>query len=377
LKNVLLIVVDCLRADYIYRRKALIPNIKKLLRTGYSFLNTIVTTTTTPSFASLITGLYPFENGVRSHSGFALKSGIISFPELLAKKGYNTYAEITGPLVNEIGLWKGFKEYNYRDRKQVIYSKWGEKLIDKIKSQYKSPWFLTLHIWALHEPRIILDRFKSKRYGKNNYARAISSIDYFIGQILDVVDENTFIIFTSDHGEQVSKFKLEYKVRNRLVKYIQKFQKKGILRKPFAKLVRQFYIGHGYSIYDVLVKIPLIFKDKDDIPHGLSSVQVRQIDIFPTILDILNISIEKERTGKSLLPIIKGEENRHRDAYMEAVGIVIPNKKDWLAGIRIDNKYKYIYSSFRRDYKEELYLLDKDPNKKKMWLKTTLNSLKL
>ena len=65
------------------------------------------------------------------------------------------------------------------------------------------------------------------------------------------------------------------------------------------------------------------------------------------------------------MPIIEGKEFSHRDAYLEAVGINIPKKEDWLVGLRVANKYKYIMSPFKKNFKEELYLLEKDPFEKR------------
>ena len=121
-KNILIIVVDCLGADFIYKEgMAFTPTINKLKENGYSFLNTIAsTTTTTPSFASLLTGLYPFQSGVRSHSGYSLNKDIRTIPQILRENGYNTYAEFTGPLTDKIGLSKGFDEYNFRSQKEIF-----------------------------------------------------------------------------------------------------------------------------------------------------------------------------------------------------------------------------------------------------------------
>ena len=81
-------------------------------------------------------------------------------------------------------------------------------------------------------------------------------------------------------------------------------------------------------------------------------------------MDLIGIRYETQITGKSAKPIIEGKVNLHRDAYMEATGITLPNKNGWLAGIRIDNKFKFIYSPFRDDIEDELYDLHKDPEEK-------------
>ena len=101
-------------------------------------------------------------------------------------------------------------------------------------------------------------------------------------------------------------------------------------------------MSHGYNIYDVIIRVPLIFYNKDIVPNGKSNTQIRHIDIFPTILDFVDIKNLNKVEGESLLPIIKGEKQENKDAFIEAVGIIIPNKDEWLAGLRVDNKYKYI-----------------------------------
>ncbi|MFX1377493.1 MAG: sulfatase [Promethearchaeota archaeon] len=367
IKNILFIVVDCLRADYIYDpNKTHIPNINELKTNGFYFLNTITTTsTTTPSFSSLLTGLYPFESGVRSHSGYALNKNVIPYPKILKNNGYYTYAEVTGPVIQKIGLDKGFDEFNYRDKNETIHKNWGKLLIKKFISEYKEPWFVLLHIWALHEPRMVLTPFNNEKYGDTLYARSIASIDKYLGELFNVLKENTLIILTGDHGEQIEHSIIERRVKRTIEKFIKTFKTNNILKIPYSKIIRPFHIGHGYSIYDVLVKVPLIFYDKETIPHGQSNVQIRHIDVFPTILDLVEIKTNNEVSGKSLIPIIEGKDLSHRDAYLEAVGINIPKKEDWLVGLRIANKYKFIMAPFLKNFKEELYLLEKDPLEKR------------
>lgn len=365
-KNILLIVIDCLRADFTYNpQKAHIPNITKLKNEGYSFLNTIASTsTTTPNFTCLFTGLYPFEHGVRSQSGYRLRGKFTTLPEVLKKNGYNTYAEFTGPLIKEIGLSKGFDEYNLRGAKKTIHTQWGCELINKFKEYYKEPWFVCLHIWSLHLPRIITKGCNRKKYGLTIYGRALSSIDIYLEKLLNTQSDDTLIILIGDHGEKTTYSKFEYFGKRIIKFFFRRMKKFRITKKYFSKGVRDILIGHGYSIYDELIKIPFILHNKDLIPQGESACQIRQIDIFPTILDIIGINYNKEITGKSALPIIKGTDCSNRDAYIEAVGVIIPSKDEWLTGLRIDNKYKFIYAPFQEDFEDELYFLKDDPGER-------------
>jgi len=365
-KNVLLVVVDCLRADFVYENKAFIPNMDKLREEGFSFLNTIAsTTTTTPSFSSLITGMYPFENGVRSHSGYSLGKEMVTFPQTMQENGYHTYAELTGPLGSEIGLAKGFDEYNHRTRKMTIHTGWGDRFIARLKNHYKEPWLVMLHIWPPHEPREVLPECDNRKCGSTTYARSLSSVDKYVGKLIGNLDDNTAVVLTGDHGEEIAKSSLDKrqrKIRRKIFKFMLKH---NLTKKPFSKGMRGIQVGHGYGVYDILVKIPLIFRDKDILPSGNSMVQVRQIDIFPTIAEFLELDYNRDISGKSVMPIVKGDDKTNRDALIEAVGTVIPDKKGWVAGLRVDNKYKYIYSPFRDDFEEELYDLEADPGERK------------
>jgi len=365
-KNILLVVVDCLRADFIYEDKAKIPNIKLLRENGFSLLNTIAsTTTTTPSFSSLLTGMYPFENGVRSHSGFSLNKKIKTFPEILKEAGYHTYAEVTGPLGKEVSLDRGFEEYSHRNRKQTIFKEYGDELIEKFKIHYKEPWFTMLHVWTLHHPRRVLPECDNKECGSTQYARSLSSIDRYLGKLLEVVGDDTIIALTGDHGEQIATSSLDRHQKNLRKRAFKLMSKHNLSKKPFSKAVRDTHIGHGHGIYDILVKIPLIFYNEDSVSSGSSSTQVRQIDIIPTLLDLAGVKHPENRSGKSILPIIDGKDKKNRDAFVEAVGMAIPKEEDWVSGIRIDNKYKYIFSPHRKDFEEELYDLESDPEERK------------
>jgi len=364
--NVLLVVVDCMRADFVYEAgKAMIPNITRLQADGFSLLNTIsVTSTTTPSFTSLLTGLYPCQHGVRSLSGFGPREDIVFLTDLFKSAGYTTYAEATGPLVEQMGLDRCFDHYHYREHERTVHTAWGQEFLSKIENHYREPWFVLLHVWSLHTPRVVLKECDDNRHGRSLYARALASFDRYLGDLLATMEDDTLLVFTSDHGEQIARSRLDASLKRLGRRVYGKLRKMGVTDLHFAKAMRRFHIGHGYSIYDVLVKVPLIFYRPGLVPAGRSPCQIRQIDILPTILDLVQVPHKTSTAGQSVLPVLKGNDSEHRDAYLEAVGKVIPSKEEWLAGIRVDNKYKYIFSPYRTDYREELYDLKRDPGER-------------
>lgn len=76
--NLLFVMLDCMRADYFYgERGPQLPGLNSLLQRGLSFKNFYsVATTTTPCTATVLTGLYPINHGVRGHLGFRLRPDV-------------------------------------------------------------------------------------------------------------------------------------------------------------------------------------------------------------------------------------------------------------------------------------------------------------
>ncbi len=204
-RNLLILVIDCLRADFVYEKGlAHTPVIDRLARDGFGFLNAIsTTTTTTPSFASLLTGKYPFEHGVRSHSGYRLSESAPTLAEMLRQGGYHTYAEMSGPLVQQVGLAKGFSAYNLRTRKETIHRDWGQQLLRKFDGYFQEPWFVLLHVWSLHRPRQVIPECREAKFGNTDYGRALSSIDAYLDALFERVPEDTVVVLTGDHGEDI------------------------------------------------------------------------------------------------------------------------------------------------------------------------------
>jgi len=364
--NILLLVIDCLRADYVYHEGlAHIPAIGDLMDRGFSFHNAIASTsTTTPSFASLLTGRYPFEHGVRSHAGAKMSESVLTLQQVLKSAGYHTYAEVCGPLGPEVGLNRHFDEYNHRGRREVITGPWGEALAQRVPGHFESPWFLLLHLWSLHVPSQVLPERRGRRYGKTHYGKALSSLDLRLGPILDRLPSDTLLVLTGDHGEEIATGFIDRTVRNARKEVYKFMRRHGLTRKHVSIGYRDCSVGHGYAIYDYLVKVPLILAHDGGIPAGASDVQVRHIDVAPTILEAAGVPVPDEMTGQSLLATVDGRDATHRDAYMEAVGAGMRKDGSWLAGIRVDNRYKYIYAPLQDGHTPELYDLEDDPDER-------------
>jgi len=111
--------------------------------------------------------------------------------------------------------------------------------------------------------------------------------------------DRTMIIFTSDHGEEF-------------------FEHHGW--------------GHGHSLYDESLKVPLIIKFPESQFKGLRIPDIISlVDVFPTVLDKIGIDYSGlDIDGQSLLPIIAGKEKGDRiflaDVASDVLASRIPQK---------------------------------------------------
>ncbi len=367
--NILFLLIDSLRADLCFGkdRRVKTPTIDALIQKGTSFTQAISTTSTTsPSVATIMTGMYPFAHGVRSLKGYKLNPECITLAEILKKNGYWTCGMVTGPLSQEIGLYKGFDEYIHREQNHNLYTGFAEELIHYLKGlSQKEPWFLFVHFFELHGSiRPLVEKCSLWRDGKNFYEQALSYLDSQLKKVLEVVNlDTTLVILHADHGERepnflfnwLSKYRKAQKLYRKLTKIWMR-QKGSLL--PFLQ------IGHGYHVYDYLVRVPLILAGGKIPPAKIITKQVGQIDLFPTIIDLVGIDQKNITHGRSLCPLINEGDIEEQPLYMEACGVVIPNEENWLVGIRIP-EWKFVFAPKNKKRQPELYNLKNDPKELK------------
>ncbi len=265
--------------------------------------------------------------------------------------GYNTYAEVTGPLMEEFGFDRGFDHYRCRDRDENVSSDWFKNLIDALENdRFKDPWFLMLHFWEMHGPRTFPPEFDDPKYGANDYEKALAFLDSKLKRILDRIDlENTIVVITGDHGELYGKTRME----EITLHTAREFYK--IKRKLGMKTDNLMPGDHGFHVYDFLIRVPLIIHI-DEWEGKEIDEQCRNIDILPTLLDYLDIPIDFDIDGKSLLPMIKHEKDLDLIAYSESTGSIlgdVSSKK--FCSIRT-NCYKYMTSPNSENKKKDILI---------------------
>ena len=117
-RNLLLVTIDTLRADALgaYGGRAITPNLDKLAARGARFdfahAHAVVTLV---SHATMLTGRYPYEHGIRDNTGYRLSSSQPTAATLLKARGFSTGAFVGGfPLDHRFGLGVGFDVYDDR-----------------------------------------------------------------------------------------------------------------------------------------------------------------------------------------------------------------------------------------------------------------------
>lgn len=216
LPSVVIISVDTLRADHLpaYGYKGVAtPALDSLRRDAMLFENAYShVPLTLPSHASLLTGLLPYQNGVRDNLGFRLDHSHPTLATLLKARGYATGAAVSSfALRREGGLAAGFDLYDDQFAQGSADERPGSETSAKLEAWSDSvavrgkPLFLFLHIYEPHTPYSPPEPFRTQ-YASRPYDGEIAAADAAVGGFLDYLRrhslyESSLIVFLSDHGE--------------------------------------------------------------------------------------------------------------------------------------------------------------------------------
>lgn len=398
--NVILITIDTLRPDrlsaYGYTKHQT-PNLDRLAKEGVLFENAFCDVTwTTPSMASVMTGRYATVHGLRS-SYQRLSQGGTTIAELLRDNGFQTAAIVASyPLAPMFGLDQGFSLYDANFSQSMIEgpvppapappgsvkevqqllayqaahsayrsdSELSDRAIRWLHEERHEPFFLWLHYFGPHEkPQPTHDIFEQVRLQRAQYDSDVVEADRQVGRVFTTLDEmgltpRTAVILHADHGQS---------------------------------LTEHDEFGHGRRLYDPVQHVPLLMRLPGHLPAGLRVKRlVHNLDLFPTILELMQVKLTVATDGGSLLPIIAGRaptepEETYVETYLSAnrlfADFVGPNEDIPLGfrrlGIRTpewkfivndpiplldeDNPAPVTPEMRTRYYSEELYDLRVDP----------------
>jgi arylsulfatase A-like enzyme len=322
--NVFFLAVDSLRADAVFGDHIPTPNFDSYAAKGAAFTQCVSSTTsTTPSFSSMLTGCYPPKHGVRGLQGYQLSKKLTTWAEAFADAGYETHAEVTGPLLPATGVLRGFEDANHRPAYRVGFMHWRDDMVARMKS-YTNPYFMLLHVWEAHRPYRMPPNFE-KRWDKTGYEGAVGALDEGLASIFEAAGPNTIVVITGDHGEDYPDTNLQ----KRLIRVARRSRRAFKLGSWFPYLdsrLASVAVGHGFALHEHLVRVPLLIAGPG-ISHVAVKEQVRHIDLFPTVADLCGVDIPQGTDGRSLRPLLEGQSLPEEAAYMEAVGVKLEGKR--------------------------------------------------
>ncbi len=363
-QNVLLVTIDTLRADAlgVYGGPASTPNIDALARRGVRFTFAHAhAVTTLPSHASIMTGQYPFQHGVRDNSGYRLDASRATIASLLKTRGYLTAAFIGGfPLTARFGLNAGFDTYD--DRVSGEGGPAGFRLAKRPAQAviaaalawiggHTEPWFVWVHLFDPHAPYRPPPPF-DREYASRPYYGEVAYADSALGALLKAVaatERPTLVVLTADHGEALG---------------------------DHGELT------HGLFAYESTLRVPLVVAELGPGSGSLASGDpkagvvigspVRHVDVLPTILELTGISLPPGLPGRSL-SATANDAGRHGDevaSYFEAMSASLNRGWAPLSGV-VQGHEKFIrlplpeLYDLARDPSEAANLADADPQSRR------------
>lgn len=336
-RGVIFLVIDTLRKDHLniygYPRETLVY-LKKFAEEGTAFSHDISQATMTKiSTPSMVTSLYPLSHTVLGFDK-GLPASAKTIAEVFRDEGYATISFSSVPFTGKSNnMHQGYDELH--EKSSISDSEYDSKtarhyvdrLIPWIEQHRDEPFFVFLHVFDPHSPfrprppydtlwgdpgakdrlaELEADMRKHNvptpmglptkedylKTGHNPaellkiymdwYDGSIRGVDAEIGRLLEAlramgIDQDTLMVFAADHGEE------------------------------FWEHGRLF---HGHSVYGELNQVPLVFRwpNNPDIRKGaMVDKQIENIDIMPTILDLVGIQGPTNIQGRTLVPLLNGK----------------------------------------------------------------------
>jgi len=344
-KNVIILMIDGARLDYTLK-----SSIFNSLKQNSIFLSNSITygPHTIAAMHAVFSGAYGTRTGTNSYwSTYRFKKDRFkTISQYLHDKNYYTMADV----VNELVIPKqGLDEFLIHNEIKDDLTKRHKSFLEqmKLKNEQDQNFFLYLqysniHTGIMNEVLKVYNNF-SKEYFENRekneqrYASLFKNAEKYVSEMLQKINElglleNSIILVMSDHGISIGE-----------------------------KMGERAY---GAFCYDYTLRTFAYFLMQDISPVEISQ-QVRTVDFMPTILDYIEIPLDRNYEsvdGESLIPLIKGEKISEKIAYSETgnpLQDTRPPKEPNTKSVRT-SRWKLILNE--HDDTRELYDLFNDPS---------------
>ena len=395
--NIIFFLIDGLRADQVYgnNRTCKTPNIDSLIQNGMYFEQAVSSVDgTIVSLNTIFNSNFQVGNAARNKKIVLDENNLI---DILKKNGYHIYGSIPNFTYCN-SLRERFENENnsYEWIKptvpETLPTGLTKRIIQLLESKEKQePYFCYFHLFDLHPLRegrkpIGIEKFDNEEFGSSMYARIVSSMDHWLGKILKKIDlEKTLLVITADHGERIpfeNKSHLDFQPRfDPVVKAGRKYLPRSLHKvggkfsgkvKDTIGRVKQSSSNVGLTPYqkrsrmphftlslcDELIRVPLLFVGTSIKPRIITK-QVRHVDIFPTIFELIDIPLDITISGKSLVSAANEISEEEEPNYLHTMPYQKSSPLDRV-GIRT-GKHKYFRASQDSKKNVNLYDLENDP----------------
>ncbi len=340
--DVVLVTVDTWRADaagFAGSPRVKTPAFDRFAAAGRVFTDARAhNVITLPSHANILTGLLPYQHGLRDNSGSKLAPDVPTLATRLKARGYATGAFVSAfPLDSRWGLGRGFDVYDDHypkgiDTGQFMFTE--RRGADTVaaalgwwRKQPPGKRFLWVHVFEPHAPYEPPPPFDAE-YADAPYLGEVATADAALAPLLDEVlaarEAPALAFLTGDHGESLGE---------------------------------HGELTHGLFAYDATLRIPLVVVGPRLAP-GRDPRPAGHIDIVPTVLDALGLPPDPALPGRSLLPPDDPAADARVAHYFEALSANLNRGWAPLFGV-VRGGLKYIDLPIR-----ELYDLPADPGEK-------------
>ena len=399
--NLLLVTLDTFRADHMGALGATedpTPRMDDLARQGALFRRAYSQIPITgPSHMSILSGTYPWTHETLAN-GVAVPDDVPVLPVILGESGYRTAAFVSAFVLDgAFGYGRGFDVYDDAlMRPKGVFELSLLRVYDQLRVRFgdlsdverrgdvtvddalgwldtvdpRQPFFLWVHLFDPHGPyeppppydsmyyqgdprdpsvdtmsqateiaeylEPSLEGITDLRWPVSQYKGEISYTDAQLGRLVDGVaerslDEDTVIVVVADHGESLTE--------------------------------HDYYFNHGAHLYDPSMHVPLFVIAPGTVrPDTTVDAVVENIDLFPTLLELLYQPIPEDLPGQSLVPLMQGDDVGEGQALTICFDREANRaKRAFMRYRRLGIRRSSLSFIYREEGPEEIYDLGRDP----------------
>jgi arylsulfatase A-like enzyme len=346
--NVLVLVPDTIRADRISAAgypKPTTPALDALAHQGVLFTQAISAAPRTwQSFTSILTGLYPPHHGVRHIGDHPLPPDTPSLGSTLTGRGYETAAFDPMAFLPRVTQGKHFGAYlgsrpgDAGNKDEAILA----RVAEFVSRERERPFLAFVRLNGAHWPYND-DRWIDEFEACEGHGHGFNFGSYGIklgraGEGAELTNQEAFrrLIWTGDADEETRRHRIaHYDAEVRAVDemigaLLDGMRSSGLLDRTIVLVTSDHgesffehgYHQHGPRLDDVVMRVPLILwlpaGHRDHRAGVRVDALVRTVDLYPTLLDALDLSLPEGLDGVSLLPVLRREARPELWAYGEA-----------------------------------------------------------